>query len=95
MAGTTAPIPPAAFPFKCVTGDGIVKTGPGTLVGFLCTSSVGLTVKIYDNTSAAGTVIMDTMPVAAKESYNLPTEFNVGLFVDFIAGTGAITVWFI
>lgn len=40
-----------------VTGTGIVFSGPCTYRGFSLFSTAGATVTIYDNTSAAGTVL--------------------------------------
>lgn len=60
-----------------------------------CTSSSSLVITIYDNTSAASTKIVDSLPVAAKEEHDIPAHFDTGLYVNFDSGSGKVTVFFI
>lgn len=94
MSGRPQATPPTGMPFKSLTADGIVKTGPGTLHMVKIASSSGGSIKIYDNTAASGTVILETMAVAAGEEHYLPAEFSTGCYVD-ITGTVALTVFFV
>ena len=88
-------IPPTGLNYLQLSADGLVKTGEGSLHMIKVSSSSSLTIKLYDNTAASGTVILDTMAVDAKEEHYLPVRFSTGLYVDFVAGSGAITVLYI
>jgi hypothetical protein len=89
------PVPPSGFLFKALSASGVVKLNPGTCVLLLCSSSSSLVVNLYDNTSAAGTKIVDSLPMDAKEEFDIPAQFSTGLYVEFASGTGKVTVFFV
>lgn len=90
----TAQIPPTGLTFLALTGSGIVKSGPGILHMVKVSSSAGLTIKLWANTAASGTVLLNTMAVLAGEEHYLPAAFTA-LYIEFVAGTGAVTAFFI
>jgi hypothetical protein len=74
------------------SADQLVKTGEGHLVGIFVASGTP-TIKVWDNTSAATTVLVNTFQAAAATWYPLPFRFKVGCYVD-ITGTCDYTVSF-
>jgi len=77
-----------------ITVDTLIKTGAGRFYGFIVNSHTSGTIKIWDNTSAATTVILDTITLAAgPQSWVLPVaiDFSAGLYVD-IGGTINVTI---
>jgi hypothetical protein len=78
-----------------VSADGIVKTGGGFLHGFLVTASASGVIRLYDNTAASGTVIVDQLSVAAGDLIDLPVEFVTGLYFDLVSGTATVTILYI
>lgn len=87
------PVPPTDLSFLVLSASGLVKTGKGTCVMVKGTSG-SLTVTMYDNTSAAGTKIIDSLVIDAKEEHDIPASFNTGLYFS-ISGTGKLTVFFL
>lgn len=79
--------------YKNLSASGLVKTGQGKVVGIVVNSHTGGTVKLWDNTSGATTVLCNTMTLAVGERYvNLfDANFTTGLYVT-IGGTADITV---
>lgn len=77
-------------PGRNITSDTLLKTGSGDLVGIFVASSTSCTIKLWDNTSAATTVAVDTFAASAATWYPLPFRFNTGLFLD-VSGTCAMT----
>jgi hypothetical protein len=79
--------------YRNLSASALVKTGAGRAVGIIVGSHSGGTVKLWDNTTAAGAVLVNTMTLAAGERFvNLAdTAFNTGLYVT-IGGTADITV---
>lgn len=79
-----------------LTASALVKTGFGQVAGFVVNSHTSGTLKLWDNTSAATTVIMNTFTFPAGSGmYKLPEEisFNTGLYAT-IGGTADITlIW--
>ncbi len=76
-----------------LTADTLVRTGPGKLLGVFVASASGTpTIKVWDNTSAATTVIVNTFTPSAGVFYPMPCRFETGLYVD-IGGTVDITVF--
>nr|QMS48165.1 hypothetical protein WG33_0364 [uncultured bacterium] len=77
-----------------VTADGTAFTGAGDFVGCSVSGTVESTTLIYDNTSAAGTIIC----AAARPGIMLPggmvRRFATGLHVD-LTTAGHVTVYFI
>lgn len=79
--------------YRNLTASALVKTGHGTVRGIIVGSHTSGTIKLWDNTSAATTVLVNTMTLAAGERF-IPlydATFTVGLFVT-IGGTADITV---
>ena len=81
-----------------LTASGLVFTGAGQLIGFTINScGAGATLKIWDNTSAATTVFLDTMTFTAAEAqgpkvYTLPgaNQLLNGCYFT-ISGTMSVT----
>lgn len=77
-----------------ISADTLIKTGSGRLFGFVVNSHTNGTLKVWDNTSAATTVIFNTITFAAGPNFVLfpvAVEFGVGLYAD-IGGTIDITI---
>jgi hypothetical protein len=75
------------------TASVLVKTGSGNLQGIVVNSHTSGTLKLWDNTSAATTVIFNTITLAAGERW-IPlfgAKFNTGCFLT-IGGTADVTV---
>ena len=82
-----------AYKYRNLAASALVKTGAGKVVGIIVGSHSSGTIKLWDNTSAATTVLVNTMTLAAGER-NVPlydAAFNTGLYVT-IGGTADITV---
>ncbi len=79
--------------YKNITSSTLIYTGPGTLQAIIINSNSSGTIKGWDNTSAATTVIFNTYTVpAGSSSINFyGAKFNTGLFVT-ISNTADITV---
>jgi hypothetical protein len=77
-----------------ITADTLVKTGFGIVAGFIVNSHTSGTLKLYDNTSAAAPLIINTFTFPTGSGvYEFPEEvaFNTGLYAD-IGGTVDITI---
>lgn len=73
-----------------------IKATAGTFYGFVINSHTGGTIKFWDNTSAAGTVILETITLTAGTNFvPLPmgVSFNTGLFAT-VGGTINYTILF-
>lgn len=78
-----------------LSASALIKTGAGRLKGFTVNSHSSGTLKLWDNTSAATTVLLNTITFNAGPTYFvLPdVEFGTGLYAT-IAGTSAdITIF--
>lgn len=73
-----------------LAASGSVAVGDGQLVGFFVGSSSSLTLKLWDNTSAATNVLLDTTGTLSVGWYPFPVNFNTGLYATF-GGTGKVT----
>lgn len=73
------------------TGSAAIKSSKGNLVGIFVASSTSCTIKLWDNTSAATTVLVNTFSASAATWYPLPFVFNTGLFLT-VGGTCDYTV---
>lgn len=71
-----------------LSATGLVYTGQGCVQGIVVNSNSSGTLKLWDNTSAATTVLFDTYTFpAGSSSVNLfGAKFHVGLFAT-IGGT--------
>ena len=85
----------AGVKFSHKTSTATVLTGNGKLYGysFKATSATG-TMKIYDNTSASGTVIVDVGMALAGDSlaadFSRPIDFGTGLHVVLSNGIATL-----
>ena len=80
--------------YSNISADTAVKTGAGRFYGFIVNSHTSGTVKVWDNTSAATTVLLNTITLAAGPQmwvFPVAIEFATGLYVD-IGGTIDLTV---
>lgn len=79
--------------YKNLSASGLVKTGSGQVWGITINSHSSGTIKIWNNTSATGDVIHNTMTLAVGErTITLFGEsFSTGLYIT-IGGTADITV---
>jgi hypothetical protein len=78
-----------------LTASALVKTGSGKVAGVVINSHTSGTLKIWDNTSAAGTVLFDTITFGVGER-NIDffgANFTTGCYVT-IGGTANITLMF-
>jgi len=75
-----------------LSASALVKTGTGGLLGIFVASTSGGTIKLWDNTSAAGTVIVNTFSPLAGTFYPLPAQFTTGLYIT-IGGTADVTLF--
>lgn len=77
-----------------ISADTLIKTGPGRFFGFIVNSHSSGTLKVWDNTSGATTILLNTITFAAgPQSWVFPVgiEFGVGLYAD-IGGTIDVTI---
>lgn len=79
---------------KALSADGLVKSGGGFMKGFIVASGSG-TMKLWDNTAASGTVILDTISVIGTDSFEMPVEFKTGLYFNLVSGTLSVTILYI
>lgn len=77
-----------------ISASTLIKTGPGVLRGFICSSTSAGTVVIYNSLTAAGTQILATTTPAANTPIMLDAAFDVGCYVA-ISGTIVITVLYV
>ncbi len=76
-----------------LSASALVKTGECHLIGIFVASSSGATIKVWDNTSAATTVLVNTFTAIAGTWYPLPFKCKTGCYVT-ITGTADITASF-
>lgn len=77
-----------------ITASGLIKTGSGLVTGFIVNSHTSGNLKLWDNTTATGTFIMDTFTFPTGSSMQKipdPLTFTVGLYAT-IGGTANITL---
>ena len=78
-----------------LSGSALIKTGAGRVKGFMVNSHSSGTLKLWDNTSAATTVLLNTITFAAGSGlmFNLPdVEFSTGLYAT-VGGVADITIF--
>jgi hypothetical protein len=83
-----------AAKYTNLSASALVKTGPGVVYGFIVNSHTSGTLKLWDNTSAATTIILNTITFAAGPNFvRLPVgvQFGIGLYAT-IGGTADITI---
>jgi len=65
----------------------VVRYGAGALLGiFVASASATPTIKLWDNTAASGTVLVNTFTPVAATWYFIPVQFKTGLYIT-IGGT--------
>lgn len=77
-----------------LSASALIKTGAGVIKGIVVNSHSSGTLKLWDNTSGATTVIFNTITFAAGSGIvlNLPAvEFSTGLYAT-IGGVADITI---
>lgn len=76
-----------------LSASALIKTGAGVVKGIVVNSHTSGTLKLWDNTSAATTVLLNTITFAAGPNFiKLPAvEFSTGLYAT-IGGTADITL---
>jgi hypothetical protein len=76
-----------------LSASALIKTGAGVVKGIVVNSHASGTLKLWDNTSAATTVLLNTITFAAGPNFiKLPAiEFSTGLYAT-IGGTADITI---
>jgi hypothetical protein len=79
--------------YKNMSASALVVTGPGTIMGIFCASSSSGTCKVWDNTSGATTVLVNTFNLLGGQFYPMGFDFHTGLYIT-IDGTADITVGF-
>ena len=78
------------------TGTNVIKSQEGSFGGIFVSSIGGTpTIKVYDNTAASGTVLLDTFIPVAATFYRGPAGFATGLTVvlTVASGTTSCTVF--
>ena len=78
-----------------ISASALIKTGAGVVSGFMVNSHTSGTLKLWDNTSAATTVLLNTITFAAgPQMINLGADisFATGLYAT-IGGTADITIF--
>jgi hypothetical protein len=78
-----------------LSASALIKTGAGRLKGFCVNSHTSGTLKLWDNTSAATTTLLNTITFAAGSGLIFPfpdVEFGTGLYAT-IGGTADITIF--
>lgn len=81
------------YKYKNFSASGLVQAGGGSAIGIIIHSNSSGTIKLWDNTSAAGTVFDNEMSLGATERF-IPLfgkEYKVGLYVT-IGGTADICI---
>lgn len=77
-----------------ISASALVKTGQGAVYGVIVNSHTSGTLKLWDNTSAASTVIANTFSFPAGSGvymFGPGISFNTGLYAT-IGGTADITI---
>lgn len=86
---------PRGSNYQELSASGLVLTGAGKLTGiFVPVASGSPTIEVWDNTSAATTVLIDTFTPVAGTMYTFPSvRVGTGIYVS-IGGTVKCTVFF-
>ena len=79
--------------YKNLSASALIKTGKGTVQGIVINSHSSGTIKLWDNTSAATTVLCNTITFSVGEHF-IPlfgATFLIGLYAT-IGGTADVTI---
>lgn len=77
-----------------ITADTLIKTGSGLVFGIIVNSHTTGTIKLWDNTSAATTTLVNTYSYPIGSSvvfFPAAVSFTTGLYAD-VTGTQDITI---
>lgn len=77
-----------------ISANTLIFTGAGTAQGIVVSSHTSGTIKLWDNTAASGTVLVDTYTYATG-SQSIPlfgVKFLKGLYADMGGTTQKITI---
>lgn len=80
--------------YSNITASGAVKSSAGTLYGIVINSHTGGTLKLWDQTSAAVPVLINTYTFTAGSGnimFPMGVSFNTGLFAT-VGGTVDLTI---
>lgn len=81
--------------YKNLSASALIKTGPGRILGiFVASASSTPTIKVWDNTSAAGAVLVNTFTPTEATFYPLVARFTSGCYIT-IGGTVDCTAIFV
>lgn len=84
---------PTGNKYVNLTASALVKTGTGRLVGMYVNSTTSGTIKFWDNTSAAGGVINNTITPAIGYHDLGNANFGTGLYAT-IGATLDVTLYY-
>lgn len=79
------------------TTSQVIKTGSGGFYGVIVNSHTNGTLKLWDNTSASGTVVMNTFTFPTGSGvylFSAGISFNTGLFAT-VGGTLDYTILYL
>lgn len=79
-----------------ITADTLIKTGAGRFFGFIVNSHISGTLKMWDSTSAATTVLMNTYTFPSGSSaviFPVGVEFTTGLYADIVGTVDITIIW--
>ena len=78
-----------------LTASALVKTGPGIIDQIVIGSGTAVTIKLWDSTSASGTVILETTAaITPVFVINVQAAFANGLFITIGGTTPTLTVMY-
>jgi hypothetical protein len=76
----------AGEPFN-TTSSAVVRYGAGAILSiFVASASGSPSIKLWDNTAASGTVLVNTFTPVAATPYRIEMQFKTGLYIT-IGGT--------
>ena len=84
--------PNEQYQYQRLTSSGLIKTGSGLLGGFIVASGTP-TIALFDNTTNAGTLILNTLQTVAATPYPVPALFTKGCYA-VITGAGDVTFFY-
>lgn len=81
------------FSYKNISASTLIRTGAGRLAGiFVASASATPTIKVWDQTTAATPIVVNTFTPLAGSFYPMPCALVNGLFIT-IGGTVDCTVF--
>ena len=77
-----------------ISASTLIRTGPGKLLGiFVASASSTPTIKVWDNTSAATTIIVNTFTPTEATFYPIPVRFETGCYVSISGTVDCTVIW--